>query len=81
MSTLAFVTAILNALIAIPKIGDMVSSIVDAIVTWWASRQTGETLVAIADAAALSARAQTDADRYAAAEAWQKALSRPRVSP
>lgn len=75
---LALIPKLLEALIAIPKIGDMVSSVVDAIVSWWVARQTSETLDMIADAAALAARAETDADRYAAAAAWQKALSQPR---
>ena len=72
--------AILNALAAIPALLGFVESFAQAIVLWWVQRQTGQTLSLIADAAALAARASTDEERYASAEAWQKALSRPRVT-
>lgn len=81
MSLISLIPALLDALVAIPKIGDMVTSVVSSIVLWWAGKQKLETLSLIADAAALSARAKTDPDRYAAAAAWQKALSRPKVTP
>lgn len=74
------VLTILNALIAIPKIAGYVESAVQQIVLWYVQRQTAANLAAISDAAALSAHAQTDEDRYAAAKAWQDALSRPSVS-
>lgn len=74
------ITTILNALIAIPKIAGYVQSAVQTIVLWYVQRQNNQTLQSIADAAALSARAQTDGDRYAAAQAWQTALTKPRVS-
>jgi len=76
----AFVVALLNALVAIPKIVGMVEGIVAQVVAWYVARQTSATLAAIADAAALSARAQTDEDRYQAAAKWHDALSRPRIS-
>lgn len=74
------ITTILNALIAIPQICGYVESAVQAIIVWYVQRQNNETLAAIADAAALGAKAQTDQDRYAVAQAWQTALSRPRVT-
>lgn len=75
------ITTILDALIAIPKIAGYVETAVSAIVLWYCQRATNQTLSAIADAAALAAKASTDAERYAAAQAWQKALSSPRVTP
>lgn len=74
------VITILNALIAIPKIAGYVESAVQQIVLWYVQRQTAANLSAIADAAALSAHAKTEEDRYAAALSWQKALSRPSVT-
>lgn len=71
---------ILDALIAIPKIAGYVEQIVSAITAWYVGRQKAETLSKIADAAAFAARAQTDEERYQAAEKWRSALSRPRVS-
>lgn len=71
---------ILNALVAIPKICGYVESFATTVVTWYVQRQSNQTLSLISDAAALAARAQTDGDRYAAAQAWQNALTRPRVS-
>ena len=70
--------AILNALIAIPKIGAYVQWAVQQVVSWYINHQDTATLSAIADAAALSARAQTQEDRINAAKAWQSALSQSR---
>lgn len=72
------IIAVLNALIAIPRIAGLVQMVVQTIVSWYMQKQTSEALSAIADAAALGARAQTDADRYAAALAWKTALSKSR---
>lgn len=80
MNIIALIPLALNALIAIPKIGDMVMSAVNQVVQWWIQRQTNETLGQISDAAALGARAKTDADRYAVAAKWQEVLQRARVS-
>lgn len=73
--------AVLSALAAIPQTLGLVESFTSAVVLWYCQKANNETLSKIADAAALGARAQTDADRYAVAQAWQVALSRPRVSP
>lgn len=73
-------TTILNALIAIPQIAGYVETFASTVVLWYVQRQNNTTLSQIADAAALAGRAQTDADRYAAAQAWQTALTRSRVS-
>lgn len=72
--------AILNGLAAIPSILGYVNSFASAIVAWYVQRQDNETLAAIADAAALSSRATDDATRYAAAAAWESALSRSRTT-
>lgn len=74
------IATILNALAAIPALINFVESTAAAITSWWVARQTTATLTLIADAAALAANASTDADRMAAAVAWQKALSQPRVT-
>ena len=73
--------AILSALAAIPQILSLVESFASSVVLWYCQRATNETLQAIANAAALGARAQTDAERYAVAQAWSAALAKPRVSP
>lgn len=75
------VLAILNALAAIPAILGYVESFAAVVTLWYCQRQTNETLTEIADAAALAANAKTDSDKFAAADAWAKALSRPRVTP
>lgn len=72
---------ILDFLIAIPKIAALVSSIVTQIVSWYVSKQTKDTLVDIADAAATGANAETDEDRYAASEKWQKVFGHSRYLP
>lgn len=77
---IAAVGTILNALIAIPKIAGYVEQVVAAAMAWYVARQKAETLAQIADAAAFAARAQTDEDRYQAAEKWRSALSSPRVT-
>ena len=74
------VLAILNALVAIPKIAGYIEDLAAAITSWYVQRQTTQTLAAIANAADLAASAQTQEQRYAAAQAWEAALSRPRVT-
>ena len=78
---IAFITGLFNALAAIPALINAVESFASAVTLWYCQRATNATLQAIANAAALAAHAQTDADRYAAAQAWQTALSKPRVTP
>ncbi len=78
---MSIVVTILNALAAIPQILGYVEKFASAVTAWYCQRATNETLQAISDAAALAARATTDAERYAAAQAWQAALSTPRITP
>ena len=75
------VLGVLNALVAIPQIAGYVESFATQVVLWYCQRATNTTLAAIADAAALGAKAQTTEDRYAVAQAWATALSQPRVTP
>lgn len=72
---------ILNALVALPKILGYVESFASAVTLWFVNRQKGATLVMIADAASMAARADSDEARFKAADAWQAALSRPRTTP
>jgi len=74
------ISSVLTALAAIPQIAGYIQSFASAVVLWYVNSQNNEALAAIADAAALGAKAKTDADRYAAALAWQNALNKPRVS-
>lgn len=71
---------ILTALAAVPAILGYVETFAGAVTLWFCQHSTNETLSAIADAAALASGATTDAQRFAAAEAWTKALSNPRVT-
>lgn len=75
---MAFIGQLLNALIAIPKIADIVMAIAEAVTTWYISKANEETNKYILDAAALSARAKTQEDRSKALDAWRLALSRTR---
>lgn len=72
------IVAILNALIAIPKIGEIFLKLFSQIASWYCSIQTNETLRAISDAAAFAARAKTEEDRFEASERWRDALSHDR---
>lgn len=77
---MATLLAIFTALANIKAIAGYCEEFAGALALWYIQRQKTETLAQIADAAAMAARAETDEDRYAAAAAWQKALSRPRSS-
>lgn len=74
------IITILEALIALPKIGSLVMAICAQISRWWIGKQKTDTLELINEAMIATMRAQTDEDRYKAAEAWQLALSRSRIS-
>lgn len=72
--------AILSALAAIPKIMGYIESFASAVTLWYIQRQKAETLSALADAAAFAARAQTDDERYQAAQKWRDVLTNGRAS-
>lgn len=74
------VMAILSALAALPGILGYVEKFAGAVTVWYLQRQKNEVLSKIADTAALAARASTDEERYAAAQAWHDTLSQPRVT-
>lgn len=80
MSIISFATALFGALGSIKAILGYVQAFAQGAMLWYVNQSSQATLAEISDAAALAARATTDAERYAAADAWQKALSRPRVS-
>lgn len=73
---MTLVIAILQALIATPKIGGMVNAWIAQVFAWYVTTQNEANGKAIADAAAFSLRAQTKEERLEAAKKWQDALSR-----
>ncbi len=81
MSVLGFAFALFQALAAIPAILKYVQDFAAGAALWYVQGQTQANLHAIADAASLSARAQTKEDRDEALDAWRSALSRPRILP
>lgn len=71
----------LTALANIKALAGYLDEAAKAITLWYLQKQQNDTLASIADAAAFAARAKTEEDRYAAAQKWRDALSRPRISP
>jgi uncharacterized protein with von Willebrand factor type A (vWA) domain len=67
-------------LLAFIKAVPVIDSWVRQFIALYIAGQSKETLSRISDAAAMGARALTDEERYKASEAWQKALSRPRIT-
>jgi len=80
MTVIGVIFAIFKGLAAIPAILGYVKDFAGQVTLWFIQQQNNETLSKIADAAAFTARAQNDAERYKAAQMWQDAISRPRVS-
>jgi len=76
---MSFIVSLLNALVAIPKIAGYVEAFASWVATWYVNRLKQEQLTKIIDAASLAARAETQEERYVAAEAWRTALSAPRI--
>ena len=77
----AFALALFQGLAAIPKILGYLKEFAAGIVAWYVNQAEQETLKQIADAAAQSAAAKTQEERYAAIERWKEALSRKRYTP
>lgn len=71
---------LLNAIVAVPKIGQQIQGIIALVVLWYVQKSEKETLTKIADAAAYAARATNQEERLAAAQKWKEALSRDRIS-
>jgi hypothetical protein len=80
MPVVAALVSIFKGLAAIPAIMEYCKEFAAQIALWYIQSQNDATISAIADAAAFAANAQTDEERYAAAEKWREALSRPRYS-
>lgn len=77
---IAFLLQLFAALASVKALVGYAEEFARGVVAWYVQNATSTTLAEIADAAAMQARAESDEDRYKAAEAWQKALSRPRVT-
>ena len=78
---MATILAALNAVAALPGIFGYVEKFCAACVAWYMANARERNDAAIADAANLNARAKTKEERYAASDAWQRALSRSRIIP
>lgn len=77
---ISFALQLFTALAAIPKILGYLQDFAAGVALWYVQTMDRKTLSNIVDAAALASRAETQEDRYAALDAWRRALSRPRVS-
>lgn len=77
---MSWIVTVAQGLLSIKAIAGYVDEAIRALVAWYIMTQTNETLAEIADAAAFAARATNETERYAAAEKWRVALSRPRIS-
>ena len=73
------ITTVFTTILAIFKAIPIIESLFNQFVAFYMNQQTNQTLSLIVDAAAKSARAKNDVERYAAAQSWITALSRPRV--
>lgn len=73
---IATVIKILEAMIALPKIGEQIRELIGAVSAWFMSIQDEANAKKIADAAAFALRAKTEEERYAASQKWRDALSR-----
>ena len=74
------VMAIFTALANIKAIAGYLEQFAGAVTIWYIQQQSKKTQMKIVDAVVLEVRAKTDEDRFKAAEAWQIALSRPRIN-
>lgn len=74
-----FALSLFTALAAIPKILGYLEDFAAGVMLWYVNHSKAANMQAIADAAALSARAETDDEFYAASDAWHSALTRKRV--
>lgn len=80
MSVGGWILTIVKALAGMPAFTDKVLAIVGEISSWYINQANEATKMKILDAAAMAMRAKNEEQRYAAAEAWRKALSRPKLS-
>jgi hypothetical protein len=70
---------VLEAIIALPKIGAMIEKAIVAVISAYIAVQKKVTAGEIANAVALSGKSTNKEERYAALDAWRSALSRNRV--
>lgn len=80
LAIFGIVKSVFDGIAAIPAIAGYVEQFAAAVTAWYVQRQTAKQLQAIADAAAMAARAETEDDRYAASKNWVDTLSKPRYS-
>jgi hypothetical protein len=73
------VILILEALIALPKIGEQVEKALISLTAWYEAKTKAEASQAIGNAELAAKAAKTQADRLAAAQKWQEALAKKRV--
>lgn len=80
MDPVPFLFALFQALAALPGLISTMEGLAAQIAVWYIQRQKDAQLQRILDAGALQAKAVTDADRYAAGDAWQLVLHSSRTS-
>lgn len=72
------IALVLQAIIALPKIGAMVEGWVAKFVAWKHQRELEEVTKKISEAKDATKAAETKEDRLNAAQKWQEALKKPR---
>jgi hypothetical protein len=78
MSTPSLFVLILQALIALPKIGSLIEGWIARFKAWKHDQDLAEVQKKIAEAKAATIAAQTPEERLNAAQKWQEALKKPR---
>jgi hypothetical protein len=78
---MAFVTALLGALAAIPALAGYVEKFAAWVTAWYIGNSKSDVNAALANAASIASHAESQDDRIKAAQAWVSALSKPRISP
>ena len=81
MNFFTIALGLFGAIANIKSIAGYLEEFARGVTAWYVGRAQTSTLAAIADAAAFAARATNSEERFQAAERWQRALSKPRVSP
>jgi len=69
--------SIVEALIALPKIGEQINALLSKLLAWYISRLNNQNKEAITDALHFNLKAESKEDRIKAAKMWQDALSNP----
>ena len=79
-AVVTFLMSMFTAIASINSLAGYAQEFAAALTQWLVTQATDAQRQAISDAVALQSAAKTDADRYAAADAWQKVLAQGRVS-